>query len=84
LAFKSGRTDHDLDTTLSHGLALRMDADYEPIGKTTDQRAAEYVDRAEHSLQDQIPLIACAVRTANRGTTVSHSGNTVPVPALPA
>jgi uncharacterized protein (UPF0332 family)/predicted nucleotidyltransferase len=47
VALKSGRMDQDLGLTLSHGLALRMDVDYEPIPQTTEQHAAEYVDRAE-------------------------------------
>jgi uncharacterized protein (UPF0332 family) len=40
VALKSG-------LTLSHALALRMEVDYEPIPQTTEQHAAESVDRAE-------------------------------------
>lgn len=47
VALKSGRMDEDLGATLSRGVALRMDVDYEPIPKTSDQQASEYVDRAE-------------------------------------
>lgn len=47
VAIKTGRMDEELGIALSHGPALRMDVDYEPIPKTTDQNAAEYVDRAE-------------------------------------
>jgi hypothetical protein len=32
---------------LTRGLDLRMDLDYEPIPKTTDQQAVDYLDRAE-------------------------------------
>ncbi len=50
--------DQDLGLTLSHGLALRMDVDYEPIPQTTEHHAAEYVDRAEQFIAKIKSLIA--------------------------
>lgn len=47
LAVRPGRMDAELGAALSRGLAVRVDVDYEPIPKTTDQQAAEYVDSAE-------------------------------------
>lgn len=47
LAVKTGRVPEDLSTVLTRGLDLRIDLDYEPVPKTTDQQAVEYLDRAE-------------------------------------
>lgn len=57
LAIRSGRMDADLGATLSRGLTVRVDVDYEPIPKTTDQQAAAYVDNAEKFLSAVKSLI---------------------------
>jgi uncharacterized protein (UPF0332 family) len=46
LAIKTGRLDEHVGAVLSRGLAVRLNVDYEPVPKTTDQQAAEYVERA--------------------------------------
>lgn len=46
LAIKTGRLNERIGAALSRGLAVRLDVDYEPVPKTTDQQAIEYVERA--------------------------------------
>jgi uncharacterized protein (UPF0332 family)/predicted nucleotidyltransferase len=47
IAVRTGRVPDELFGALTGGLDLRMDLDYEPIPKTTDQQAVDYLDRAE-------------------------------------
>jgi uncharacterized protein (UPF0332 family)/predicted nucleotidyltransferase len=60
LAVKTGRIAEDLGAVLSRGLDLRMDIDYEPVPKTTDEQAAEYVERAERFISAVQTLIGQA------------------------
>lgn len=60
LAVKTGRMAEDLGAVLSRGLDLRMDIDYEPVPKTTDEQAAEYVERAERFISAVQSLIGQA------------------------
>jgi uncharacterized protein (UPF0332 family)/predicted nucleotidyltransferase len=57
LAVKTGRIAEDLGAVLSRGLDLRMDIDYEPVPKTTNEQAAEYVERAERFISAVQALI---------------------------
>jgi uncharacterized protein (UPF0332 family) len=58
VAIKSGRMAEEFGLTLSRGLALRMDVDYEPIPKTSEEYASEYVDRAGQFIATIKSLIA--------------------------
>lgn len=46
IAVKPGLLDESYSATLSQGLDIRMDVDYEPLPRTTEAQAAEYVGRA--------------------------------------
>jgi uncharacterized protein len=46
IAIKPGLLDERYSATLSQGLHIRMDVDYEPLPKTTQAQATEYVERA--------------------------------------
>jgi uncharacterized protein (UPF0332 family)/predicted nucleotidyltransferase len=46
IAVKPGLLSERYSATLSQGLDIRMDVDYEPLPKTTQAQATEYVERA--------------------------------------
>lgn len=57
LAIKAGHVNEAVGAALQRGVEVRLDIDYEPVPKTTDQQAAEYVDRAERFVSSVTALI---------------------------
>jgi uncharacterized protein len=57
LAIKPGHVNEAVGAALQRGVEVRLDIDYEPVPKTTDQQAAEYVDRAERFVSSIKALI---------------------------